>query len=91
MTAYDMTILETQLSNLDQDTAQRVMHLVFECNASLALALSAVHEANLSIGKERKKGSHEANPFTAYKHHHRSTRLLVCVEIITDIVGEIHT
>ena len=53
MTTYDTTTLETQLDTLDEDTAQRVMHLVFECNASLDLALLAVQDANWRLARER--------------------------------------
>ena len=51
MTTYDMTALETQLNTLDQDTAQRVTRLVFECNASLDMALLAVREANMAMSE----------------------------------------
>lgn len=57
MTTYDRATLEAQLSALDQETAQRVRHLVVECNASLDLALLAVHETNLNIEKGRAHGS----------------------------------
>ena len=46
MTANDVAALEAQVNALDQRTVQRVVRLVFECNASLALALSAVQEAD---------------------------------------------
>jgi hypothetical protein len=58
MTSHNMTSLETQLSTLDPDTAQRVLHLVFECNASLDLALLAVQDANQSLSKERRRLSY---------------------------------
>ncbi len=38
--------LEAQLSALDRDTAQRVGRLVFECSASVDLALLAVQDAD---------------------------------------------
>ncbi len=38
--------LETQISALDHDTAQRVVRLVFECSASLDLALLAIQDAD---------------------------------------------
>ena len=38
--------LEAQISTLDRETAQRVGRLVFECSASLDLALLAVQDAD---------------------------------------------
>jgi hypothetical protein len=54
MTSPTMTELETQLNTLDQETAQRVTRLVFECSASLDLALLAVHDANRN-GREESR------------------------------------
>ncbi len=38
--------LEAQISTLDRNTAQRVGRLVFECSASLDVALLAVQDAD---------------------------------------------
>jgi hypothetical protein len=53
MTSHDLTTPETKISTLDQDTVQRVLRLVFECNASLELALLAVQDANRRLDQER--------------------------------------
>ena len=59
MTPDELTLLENQLSTLDQDTARRVTRLVFECSASLDLALLAVQEADRTIGGQgRQPGRH---------------------------------
>lgn len=47
MTPHDsLTTLESRLETLDSETAQRVARLVFECSASIDLALLAVQDAN---------------------------------------------
>ena len=46
MTAHDIAVLEAQVNALDRETAERVTRLVFECSASLDLALLAVQDAN---------------------------------------------
>ena len=53
MAPYEIAALEARINALDGDTAQRVTHLVFECSASLDLALLAVQEVNRSQEKER--------------------------------------
>jgi hypothetical protein len=46
MAPHDIVALEAQVNALDQETAERVTRLVFECSASLDLALLAVQDAN---------------------------------------------
>jgi len=46
MTSHDIDALEAQVNALDRETAERVTRLVFECNASLDLALLAVQDAD---------------------------------------------
>lgn len=46
MAAPEHVTIEAELDTLDRDTAQRVTRLVFECSASLELALQAVQDAN---------------------------------------------
>jgi hypothetical protein len=46
MTSHDIDTLEAQVNALDRETAERVTRLVFECNASLDLALLAVQDAD---------------------------------------------
>ena len=46
MAPHDMITLEAQVNALDRETAERVTRLVFECSASLDLALLAVQDAN---------------------------------------------
>jgi hypothetical protein len=54
MTPHDkMNLLERRLSMLDRETAQRVTRLVFECSASLDLALLAVQDANRTLREQR--------------------------------------
>lgn len=54
MTSHDrMTLVESRLSTLDCETAQRVTRLVFECSASLDLALLAVQDANRTLREQR--------------------------------------
>jgi len=48
MAAQDIAALEAQVNALDRETAERVTRLVFECSASLDLALLAVQDANSS-------------------------------------------
>lgn len=55
MTSQTTTALETQLTMLDPDTAQRVTRLVFECSASLDLALLAVQEADRRVHQEARQ------------------------------------
>jgi hypothetical protein len=57
MTQSELALLENQLNTLDQDTARRVTRLVFECSASLDLALMAVQEADRArSGQSRQPG-----------------------------------
>jgi hypothetical protein len=59
MTTNELAALENQLSTLDQDTARRVTRLVFECSASLDLALMAVQEADRAMcGPSRQPSRH---------------------------------
>ncbi len=54
MTPHDtMTLLESRLSMLDQETARRVTRLVFECSASLDMALLAVQDANRTLRRDQ--------------------------------------
>jgi hypothetical protein len=53
MTTHEIAALEAQVNALDRETAERVTRLVFECSASLNLALQAVQEANKAIGGRR--------------------------------------
>lgn len=54
MTSHDtMALLENRLSTLDRETTQRVTRLVFECSASLDLALLAVQDANRTLREQR--------------------------------------
>ena len=46
MTSHAIDALEAQVNALDRETAERVTRLVFECNASLDLALLAVQDAD---------------------------------------------
>jgi len=46
MAPNDIAALEAQIDALDRETAERVTRLVFECSASLDLALLAVQDAN---------------------------------------------
>jgi hypothetical protein len=46
MAVQSLATLEAQVNALDRDTAQRVARLVFECRASLELALIAIQEAD---------------------------------------------
>ena len=46
MAPYDTITVEAQVNALDRETAERVTRLVFECSASLDLAIRAVQEAN---------------------------------------------
>jgi len=46
MAARNILALEDQVNGLDRETAERVTRLVFECSASLDLALLAVQDAN---------------------------------------------
>jgi hypothetical protein len=46
MAPHDIVALEAQVNALDRETAERVTRLVFECSASLDLALLAVQDAN---------------------------------------------
>jgi hypothetical protein len=46
MAAYKIITIEDQVNALDQETAERVTRLVFECSASLDLAILAVQDAN---------------------------------------------
>jgi len=48
MAPHDIVALEAQVNALDRETAERVTRLVFECSASLDLALLAVKDANNS-------------------------------------------
>jgi hypothetical protein len=48
MAPHDIVALEAQVKALDRETAERVTRLVFECSASLDLALLAVQDANSS-------------------------------------------
>ena len=48
MVPEEIAELTAEVNRLDRETARRVARLVFECNASLRLALSAVQEANNS-------------------------------------------
>jgi hypothetical protein len=49
MAPHDMVALEAQVNALDRETAERVTRLVFECSASLDLALLAVQDANIGM------------------------------------------
>jgi hypothetical protein len=49
MAPHDIVALEAQVNALDRETAERVTRLVFECSASLDLALLAVQDANSSM------------------------------------------
>ena len=49
MATHDSIALEDQVNALDRETAERVTRLVFECSASLDLALLAVQDANSSM------------------------------------------
>lgn len=58
MAAHDSVALEAQVNALDRETAERVTRLVFECSASLDLALLAVQDANSSMqAHQRQQGS----------------------------------
>ena len=46
MATQPFAALEAQLYELDQDRAERVARLVFECQSSLELALLAVQDAD---------------------------------------------
>ena len=46
MAPHEISALEAQVNALDSETAERVTRLVFECSASLDLALLAVQDAN---------------------------------------------
>jgi hypothetical protein len=46
MTSHEIIAIEAQVSALDRETAERVTRLVFECSASLDLALLAVQDAD---------------------------------------------
>jgi hypothetical protein len=46
MAPYKIITIEDQVNALDQETAERVTRLVFECSASLDLAILAVQDAN---------------------------------------------
>jgi hypothetical protein len=48
MGSHDIATLEAQVNALDRETAERVTRLVFECSASLDLALQAVQDAKNS-------------------------------------------
>jgi hypothetical protein len=52
MAPHDVEVFEAQINALDNETAQRVTRLVFECSASLDLALLAVQEANRYVHTE---------------------------------------
>jgi hypothetical protein len=49
MAPHDRVALEAQVNALDRETADRVTRLVFECSASLDLALLAVQDADSSM------------------------------------------
>jgi hypothetical protein len=57
MTSHDIAALETQVDALDQETAERVTRLVFECNASVSLAILAVQDANRTVYEQGKQSS----------------------------------
>ena len=46
MAPHEIIALEAQVDALDRETAERVTRLVFECSASLDLALLAIEDAN---------------------------------------------
>jgi hypothetical protein len=46
MAPHDIAALEAKINALDSETTERVTRLVFECSASLDLALRAVQDAN---------------------------------------------
>jgi hypothetical protein len=46
MAPHEISALEAQVNALDSETAERVTRLVFECSATLDLALLAVQDAN---------------------------------------------
>jgi hypothetical protein len=48
MAPHEIVALEAEVNALDRETAERVTRLVFECSASLDLALLAVQDANSS-------------------------------------------
>jgi hypothetical protein len=56
MTSHEIIAIEAQVSALDRETAERVTRLVFECSASLDLALMAVQDANKDKGTGRQGG-----------------------------------
>jgi hypothetical protein len=58
MAPEEIAALAAQVNQLDRETARRVARLVLECNASLRLALSAVHEANRSARTEGMQPAH---------------------------------
>jgi hypothetical protein len=53
MAPYKIITIEDQVNALDQETAERVTRLVFECSASLDLAILAVQDANKDEGTGR--------------------------------------
>jgi hypothetical protein len=55
MSPYERVTLEAQIDALDRDTALRVTRLVFECSASIELALQAIQDANSCRAKRESK------------------------------------
>ena len=62
MAPQEIIALEAKVNAMDRETAERVTRLVFECSASLDLALLAVQDAN------------SGNPSLANPGHARAAR-----------------
>jgi len=67
MAPHDIVALEAQVNALDRETAERVTRLVFECSASLDLALLAVQDANSSTHMFRAQQARPRRGFARFR------------------------